>query len=632
MNKSVLVHICLHSAYIASRQAEAAKRCGIRAVAIHEDSLAAAKRAKPPRYLFREVVEGKWDLIVVSPEMMQEPGFTNCVLDKRVISTLGWVFVDEPHLAIDWAFRSAYNEIGKLRSRIGDSGVAWAAYTATIAPGSPLRQLKALLGYTEGHYKSIRMPVDRPEIKYIPEFFGYPHTGLDIPDIGWLIPSRAKDGTEIPQCLVRCESIKNIVRVVNYLNRLVSPTIPKDLASGLGIVMPFHSQLTEQTRTAALEGFRSGDVRILVLSDCGMVGLDLDARMIVVFDVPKSFSELVQWIGRVGRRGPATAYMYAPDWMRIEGEDELHGKDGGKVMAPTTLQNCREQRAKFEDVVVRFFNATWAMCPRRINAIHWGDIGPADTFIPPSQCCNQHQRDNSRLPEIALRVSQVKTKSVKQILPRSQGDYLPLDSDQQRDAFGTFVCWRKARWVEIRNQDMLLTDVFFLPDRLISRLCEKLHLVLDYERLRIVMAEWAAVESEGRALYQVAKSELEKFEALNQEKRAREASKKEGKCGKGRAKGRRKGDDVSQALPEPKSLNQSPAVVPQQALQDITNSSNTTNRSGRSHKASSQNASTKRRRTKSESDGSADENIPTEAREPHLSSRGRLVKPRVREY
>lgn len=372
------------------------------------------------------------------------------------------------------------------------------------------------------------------------EFFGYPHTGLDIPDIGWLIPSRAKDGTEIPQCLVRCESIKNIVRVVN-----------------------------EQTRTAALEGFRSGDVRILVLSDCGMVGLDLDARMIVVFDVPKSFSELVQWIGRVGRRGPATAYMYAPD----------------------TLQNCREQRAKFEDVVVRFFNAT---------------------FIPPSQCCNQHQRDNSRLPEIALRVS--------------------LDSDQQRDAFGTFVCWRKARWVEIRNQDMLLTDVFFLPDRLISRLCEKLHLVLDYERLRIVMAEWAAVESEGRALYQVAKSELEKFEALNQEKRAREASKKEGKCGKGRAKGRRKGDDVSQALPEPKSLNQSPAVVPQQALQDITNSSNTTNRSGRSHKASSQNASTKRRRTKSESDGSADENIPTEAREPHLSSRGRLVKPRVREY
>lgn len=53
--------LCVPTKVIASRQAEAAKRCGIRAVAIHEDSLAAAKRAKPPRYLFREVVEGKWD-------------------------------------------------------------------------------------------------------------------------------------------------------------------------------------------------------------------------------------------------------------------------------------------------------------------------------------------------------------------------------------------------------------------------------------------------------------------------------------------------------------------------------------------------------------------------------------------
>lgn len=36
----------------------------------------------PPQNLFQEVVQDKWDLIVVSPEMMQEAAFTHCILNK----------------------------------------------------------------------------------------------------------------------------------------------------------------------------------------------------------------------------------------------------------------------------------------------------------------------------------------------------------------------------------------------------------------------------------------------------------------------------------------------------------------------------------------------------------------------
>ncbi|KAG8942771.1 hypothetical protein FRC04_003502 [Tulasnella sp. 424] len=184
--------LCVPTKVLANEQAKVAGKHRIRAIAIHEDSLAAAKCMKPPRNLFQEVVQDKWDLIVVSPEMMQETAFTHCLLNKRVISSIGWVFIDEPHLAINWSFQN------KLRSRIGDSAVAWAAYTATIAPGAPLQKLKKVLSFTDGHYKSIRMPVDRPEIKYMPEFFRHPHTGMDIPDIGWLIPSKAKAAADIP--------------------------------------------------------------------------------------------------------------------------------------------------------------------------------------------------------------------------------------------------------------------------------------------------------------------------------------------------------------------------------------------------------------------------------------------------
>lgn len=594
----------------------------------------------PPWNLFQEVVQDKWDLIVVSPEMMQEAAFTHCILDKRVVSSIGWVFIDEPHLAIDWSFRNAYTEIRQLRSRIGDSGIAWAAYTATIAPGSPLRKLKNVLGFTDGHYKLIRMPVDRPEIKYVPEFFGHPHTGMEIPDIGWLIPSKAKDAADIPQCLVRCESIKNIVRVAKYLSSLVGPTIPNKLTGGLRIIMPFHSQLTEETRTASLEAFRSGEVRVLVMSDCGMVGLDLDAHTIVIFDVPRTFSGLIQWVGRVGRRGPATAFIYAPDWMRIEGEDELQGKGGAKPMAPTTLKNRQDQRAKYEDVVIRFFNASWIMCPRRINAMHWGDIGPQDTFTPPPRCCNQHERDNSRLAETALRAAQMTKKSVKQVLPKSQGDYLPLDSEQQRQLFTTFVRWRKMRWSEIGQENLLLTDVFFIPDRLLSRLCEKLHLLLDFKRFEMIMAEWDALEAEGRSLYDLAKAELMKFEEANRAKKAEEELVKSKKKGKGRTKAKAKATDCD-GFSETGSTHMPASIEPsglatdrRKVLQPTTNHSQIGNKSNDPlrNTVHSEKGNAKRPRTWSQSLSSEDENIPTQAREPHLSSRGRLVKPRVREY
>lgn len=209
-------------------------------------------------------------------------------------------------------------------------------------------------------------------------------------------------------------------------------------------------------------------------------------------------------------------------------------------MAPTTLQNHQDRHAKYEDVVIRFFNATWIMCPHRINAIHWGDIDPEEAFTPPSRCCNQHERDNSRLAEVASRATQMTKKSVKQILPKSQGDYLPLDSEQQCQLFSTFVRWRKMRWSEIRQENLLLTDVFFLLDRLLSRLCDKLHLLLDFKRFEMIMVEWDALETEGRSLYELVKVELGKFEETNRIKQAREALAKSKQKGKGKAKAKAK--------------------------------------------------------------------------------------------
>lgn len=65
-----------------------------------------------------------------------------------------------------------------------------------------------------------------------------------------------------------------------------------------------HGDLDQSARTAALDSFRNGDVKLLIASDVAARGLDIpDVSHIFNFDVPHHPDDYVHRIGRTGRAG-----------------------------------------------------------------------------------------------------------------------------------------------------------------------------------------------------------------------------------------------------------------------------------------------------------------------------------------
>ena len=50
---------------------------------------------------------GKYDLVVVTPEMMLSARFGELICDAQFLKQLGWLFIDKMHLVDEWGQHSA---------------------------------------------------------------------------------------------------------------------------------------------------------------------------------------------------------------------------------------------------------------------------------------------------------------------------------------------------------------------------------------------------------------------------------------------------------------------------------------------------------------------------------------------
>jgi superfamily II DNA/RNA helicase len=110
-----------------------------------------------------------------------------------------------------------------------------------------------------------------------------------------------KEAGEITNAIVFCNK-KRIVDVV-----------AKSLQKHGFNAAPLHGDLDQSVRTKTLDGFRTGEVTILVASDVAARGLDIPATShIFNFDVPYHPDDYVHRVGRTGRAGRSgEAYMLA---------------------------------------------------------------------------------------------------------------------------------------------------------------------------------------------------------------------------------------------------------------------------------------------------------------------------------
>ena len=236
-------------------QAHSSTSRGFPGIAINEDSLREAASQTPPHHLFEEVLESKWALVVVSPEMLTTPRFNKLLTNSSFQQHLCLVFVDECHLVDEQGndFRSCYKSIGLLRSRI-PTIIPWIAVSATLPPGPHFNAVMKSLGFHAGHYTHCTLPIDNPHICYIPKVFQYPISGTSFLDLAWLIQASATSSHEITKTLVFCETIELGNRVLNFLHSL----LPHPLCRDKKLILPYHSLLSKPGRVAVMENFKSG--------------------------------------------------------------------------------------------------------------------------------------------------------------------------------------------------------------------------------------------------------------------------------------------------------------------------------------------------------------------------------------
>ena len=119
-----------------------------------------------------------------------------------------------------------------------------------------------------------------------------------------------------------------------------------------------HGDMDQSARTAALEQFRRGEVKLLVASDVAARGLDIPAVSHVFnFDVPHHPDDYVHRIGRTGRAGRSGIAMtiVAPiDTKAVAAIEKLIGQtiavvgraSGGERRAPPAARGARSAASR----------------------------------------------------------------------------------------------------------------------------------------------------------------------------------------------------------------------------------------------------------------------------------------------
>jgi len=120
------------------------------------------------------------------------------------------------------------------------------------------------------------------------------------------------------QVLVFCRTKHGANRLVKQLER--------DDIVGAAI----HGNKSQGARVKALEGFKSGEVRVLVATDIVARGLDIvELPHVVNYDLPNIYEDYVHRIGRTGRAGAsghAISFVTAEDAVDLYGIERFIGE------------------------------------------------------------------------------------------------------------------------------------------------------------------------------------------------------------------------------------------------------------------------------------------------------------------
>ena len=257
-------------------QIAAASRAGISAVTIN------SANSEQWAGVHQQVRSGEVDVLLVSPERLNNPGFRDEVL-PQLAATAGLVVVDEAHCISDWGhdFRPDYRRIRTLLTDLPE-GIPVLATTATanarvttdvaeqlqIADAAPVLVLRGTLDRESLHLGVVKLP-DQPS------------------RLAWL----AQHLPELPGSgIIYCLTVAATEQVADFLR-------------SNGFQVAAYSGQTEQAdRLQAEDDLINNRVKALIATSALGMGFDKpDLGFVVHLGAPNSPIAYYQQVGRAGR-------------------------------------------------------------------------------------------------------------------------------------------------------------------------------------------------------------------------------------------------------------------------------------------------------------------------------------------
>src|SRR4051794_33784531 len=260
-------------------QIAAAERAGIRAVTINSTNIEAWEPIQTA------ILAGEVDVLLVSPERLNNPGFRDEVL-PRLAATCGLLVVDEAHCISDWGhdFRPDYRRIRTLLQDLPE-GIPVLATTAT-ANQRVTDDVAEQLGSAGslGDVLVLRGSLDRESLR-----LGVVRLKTAEQRLAWLADHLAEQpGSGIVYCL----TVAATQEIADYLR-------------SRGHEVAAYSGQTETTERQALEqDLLSGRVKALVATSALGMGFDATLGFVVNLGAPSSPVAYYQQVGRAGRGLP----------------------------------------------------------------------------------------------------------------------------------------------------------------------------------------------------------------------------------------------------------------------------------------------------------------------------------------
>jgi ATP-dependent DNA helicase RecQ len=268
-------------------QIEAAARAGLQARTVNSANMADWDE------VYAEIAAGSVDLLLVSPERLNNPGFRDLVLPK-LAATAGMLVVDEAHCISDWGhdFRPDYRRLRTVLENL-PPGVPVLATTATANARVTRDVAEQLASGADGEALVLRGPLDRESLS-----LGVVELPAAQQRLGWL----AEHLAELPG--------SGIIYTLTVAAAHETAAFLRDRGHD---VLPYTGRDEQEQRLAAERALLGGELKALVATSALGMGFDKPHLGFVVhLGAPQSPVAYYQQIGRAGRAVPRAEVVLLP--------------------------------------------------------------------------------------------------------------------------------------------------------------------------------------------------------------------------------------------------------------------------------------------------------------------------------